>query len=201
MEGKLLRYDVIKNILQTSNNSPVISNLGPTSDELWHITKELELLPRERNFYTYGSMGLCSSIALGIAINTNEKVVSIDGDGSLLMNLGTLSTIGRVSPDNLIIVACDNEMWAQTGYQPTSTAFNTELENVSKFCGFKNTFKCTNINEFKNIFENSLKIKGPTMIVAKTIETGEFPEVTPVEPEFTVYRFRNSMLNINEAKL
>ena len=92
MEAKLLRYDVIKNILQKSNNSPIVSNLGPTSDELWHITKELELLPRERNFYTYGSMGLCSSIALGIAVNTNEKVVSIDGDGSLLMNLGTLST-------------------------------------------------------------------------------------------------------------
>ena len=53
----------------------------------------------------------------------------------------------------------------------------------------------------KNVFENSLKIKGPTMIVAKTKETGEFPEVTPVEPEFTTYRFRNSMLNNNEAKL
>ena len=98
MEEKLLRYDLIKNILQTSNNSPIISNLGPTSDELWHITKELELLPRERNFYTYGSMGLCSSIALGIAINTDEKVVSIDGDGSLLMNLGTCLLYTSPSP-------------------------------------------------------------------------------------------------------
>jgi len=201
MEAKLLRYDLIKNILQSCNNSPIVSNLGPTSDELWHITKELELLPREKNFYTYGSMGLCSSIALGIAINTSEKVISIDGDGSLLMNLGTLSTIGRISPENLIIVVCDNEMWAQTGYQPTATAFNTDLEKISDSCGFKNTFKCTNINEFKDTFNKSLQMKGPTMIVAKTKETGEFPEVTPVEPEFTVYRFRNSMLNNNEAQL
>tara|TARA_B100000945_G_scaffold80469_1_gene62077 strand:+ start:1979 stop:2584 length:606 start_codon:yes stop_codon:yes gene_type:complete len=201
MEAKLLRYDLIKNILQNCHNSPIVSNLGPTSDELWHITKELELLPREKNFYTYGSMGLCSSIALGIAINTSEKVISIDGDGSLLMNLGTLSTIGRISPENLIIVVCDNEMWAQTGYQPTATAFNTDLEKISESCGFKNTFKCTNINEFKDTFNKSLQMKGPTMIVAKTKETGEFPEVTPVEPEFTVYRFRNSMLNNNEAQL
>jgi sulfopyruvate decarboxylase subunit beta len=201
MEVKLLRYDLMKNILQNSENSPIISNLGPTSDELWHLTKELEIHPRERNFYTYGSMGLCSSIALGISINTTEKVISIDGDGSLLMNLGTLSTIGRISPGNLIIVVCDNEMWAQTGYQPTATAFNTDLEKVAKSCGFKNTFKCTNINEFKNTFSKSLNLNGPTMIVAKTKETGEFPEVTPVEPEFTVYRFRNSMMNNNEAKL
>ena len=201
MEGRLLRYDLIKTILNKSNNSPIVSNLGPTSDELWKATNELELHPRNRNFYTYGSMGLCSSIALGIAINTSETVISIDGDGSLLMNLGTLSTIGRVGPSNLIIIVCDNEMWAQTGYQPTATAFNTELEKVAKSCGFKNTFKCTNINEFKDTFNKSLKIKGPTMIVAKTKETGEFPEVTPVEPEFTVYRFRNSMLNNNEAQL
>jgi sulfopyruvate decarboxylase subunit beta len=201
MEVKLLRYDLMKYILQNSENSPIISNLGPTSDELWHLTKELEIHPRERNFYTYGSMGLCSSIALGISINTTEKVISIDGDGSLLMNLGTLSTIGRISPENLIIVVCDNEMWAQTGYQPTATAFNTDLEKVAKSCGFKNTFKCTNINEFKNTFSKSLNLNGPTMIVAKTKETGEFPEVTPVEPEFTVYRFRNSMMNNIEAKL
>ena len=57
------------------------------------------------------------------------------------------------------------------------------------------------LNEFKNTFSKSLNLNGPTMIVAKTKETGEFPEVTPVEPEFTVYRFRNSMMNNNEAKL
>ena len=108
MEVRLLRYDLIKTILNKSNNSPIVSNLGPTSDELWKATNELELHPRNRNFYTYGSMGLCSSIALGIAINTSETVISIDGDGSLLMNLGTLSTIGRVGPSNLIIIVCDN---------------------------------------------------------------------------------------------
>ena len=154
----MLRYDLMKYILENSENFPIISNLGPTSDELWHLTKELEILPRERNFYTYGSMGLCSSIALGISINTKEKVISIDGDGSLLMNLGTLSTIGRISPKNLIIVVCDNEMWAQTGYQPTATAYNTDLEKVAKSCGFKNTFKCSDINEFKNTFSKSLNL-------------------------------------------
>ena len=201
MVVELLRYDLIKTILNKSDNAPIVSNLGPTSDELWKATNDLELHPRNRNFYTYGSMGLCSSISLGIAINTSETVISIDGDGSLLMNLGTLSTIGRISPVNLIIIVCDNEMWAQTGYQPTATAFNTELEHVAKSCGFKNTFKCTNIDEFKNTFTKSLKLNGPTMIVAKTKETGTFPEITPVEPEFTTYRFKNSMVNNTKDKL
>ena len=64
MEVRLLRYDLIKTILNKSNNSPIVSNLGPTSDELWKATNELELHPRNRNFYTYGFMVICSSIAL-----------------------------------------------------------------------------------------------------------------------------------------
>ena len=89
---------------------------------------------RARNFYTYGAMGLCSSIALGMALVTKEKVVSLDGDGSLLMNMGTIATIGRERPGNLIVVVWDNEEWGQTGHQPSHTATGTDLEQVAQAC-------------------------------------------------------------------
>ena len=96
--ASLHRFSATKRILSHIEDLPVVSNLGPTTDELWHAGH------RDRNFYTYGSMGLCSSIALGIALSTDEKVISLDGDGSLLMNMGTIATIGRESPSNLIVI-------------------------------------------------------------------------------------------------
>ena len=92
----MYRFSATKRIKDLIGDIAVVANLGPTTDELWHAGH------RDRNFYTYGSMGLCSSIALGIALSTKEKVLSLDGDGSLLMNMGTIATIGRESPANLV---------------------------------------------------------------------------------------------------
>ncbi len=105
------RFEATKLLVSHLRDEPVVANLGPTTDELWAAGH------RDRNFYTYGSMGLCSSIALGMALSCEERVVSLDGDGSLLMNMGTIATIGREKPANLIVVVWDNEQWAQTGYQ------------------------------------------------------------------------------------
>ena len=128
------RLSATRMLLQDAGDAPIVSNLGPTSDELWHIAPD-----RDRNFYGYGSMGLCSSIALGMALSTDEKVISLDGDGSLLMNMGTLATIGREQPRNLIVIVWDNEMWGQTGAQPTHTAFGTDLEQVGRSCNIPRT--------------------------------------------------------------
>ena len=98
-------------LMQQVGDQPVVANLGPTTDELWNI------VDRPRNFYTFGSMGLCSSVALGMALSTADKIVSFDGDGSLLMNLGAIATIGREMPRNLVVVVWDNEEWGQTGHQ------------------------------------------------------------------------------------
>ena len=80
MEAKLFRFEATQVILRNAGNRPIVANLGPTTDELWHAQQ------RDRNFYTYGNMGLCSSLALGMAVSTDEQVISLDGDGSLLMN-------------------------------------------------------------------------------------------------------------------
>ena len=83
------RLEATKLIMSQLGDEPVVANLGPTTDELWHAGH------RDRNFYTFGSMGWCSSNALGMALSVPDKVISLDGDGSLLMNMGTIATIGQ----------------------------------------------------------------------------------------------------------
>ena len=181
----MLRLEATRLVLEQAGDRPVIANLGPTSDELWHTGH------RDRNFYTYGSMGLCSSMALGMALGTNEQVISLDGDGSLLMNMGTIATIGREGPKNLIVVVWDNEEWGQTGHQPSHTATGTNLDQVAQGCGIANTAVVSNLEELEEALSNALNNEGPWFIVAKIQEEGYLP-VAPVEPEFTLYRFRKT---------
>ena len=141
--------------------------------------------------YSYGSMGLCSSIALGMALSTQERVISLDGDGSLLMNLGTIATIGREQPKNLIVVVWDNEEWAQTGHQPSHTAMGTDLAQVAQSCGIRRASTVDDLKGLDSAISMALREEGPWFIVAKIQET-EYMPVTPIEPELTLYRLRNS---------
>ena len=179
------RFSATKMLLRHVGDLPIVANLGPSSDELWHAG------PRDRSFYTYGSMGLCSSLALGMALSTDLKVVSLDGDGSLLMNMGTIATIGREAPSNLIVVVWDNEQWAQTGNQASHTAFGTDLERVAMGCGIANTATVFDEEELEAVFLQALDRDGPWFIVAKIQEEAYLP-VAPPEPEMTLYRFRKT---------
>lgn len=182
----MFRFEATKLLMGHIHEEAIVSNLGPTSDDLWHAGH------RDRNFYTLGSMGLCSSIALGMALTLSEKVVSLDGDGSLLMNLGTLATIGRENPSNLIVVAWDNEEWGQTGHQPSHTAYGTDLEQVAKGCGVNRTATVKNLEELDQVFQEALNEAGPWFIVAKIQEEETYQPGTPKEPEVNVFRFRES---------
>ena len=181
----MLRFEATKLILGLAGDLPIVGNLGPTTDELWHAGH------RDRNFYTYGSMGLCSSIALGMALSTQERVISFDGDGSLLMNMGTIASIGREQPGNLIVIVWDNEEWAQTGHQASHTAKGTDLTQVAKSCGIHHAITVRDLEDLEAAFNDALKQDGPWFIVAKIQET-EYLPVAPIEPELTLYRFRNS---------
>ena len=183
----MYRFDGIKLVLKHAGNSPIVSNLGPTSNDLWHASQ------RSRNFYTYGGMGLCSSIALGIALSTEEKVISLDGDGSLLMNMGTIASIGREKPRNLIVVVWDNEEWAQTGHQVSHTAMGTDLELVARGCGISKTAIVSKEEELEDVFKTALNSDGPWFIVAKIQEKDPLP-FAPREPEMNLYRFRETFV-------
>ena len=160
----MLRFEATQLILRHIGNRPIVSNLGPTTDELWHAGH------RDRNFYTYGNMGLCSSIALGMALSTTEQVVSLDGDGSLLMNMGTIATIGREQPRNLIVLVWDNEEWGQTGHQPSHTALGTDLAKVAQGCSIRNTATVSDLESLEAVFLTALQEEGPWFIVAKIQE-------------------------------
>ena len=181
------RFDATELAVRLAGDRPIVGNLGPTSDELWHAGH------RDRNFYTYGNMGLCSSLALGMALATEEQIISLDGDGSLLMNLGALASIGRERPKNLTVVVYDNEAWGQTGNQMSHTGTGTDLEQVALSCGITSTTTVADLEEFEGALSNALATEGPHFIVAKIEEAGYLP-VAPVEPEFTLYRFRNTFV-------
>ena len=183
----MLRFDATKMLLGMVGDIPIVGNLGPTSDELWHAGH------RARNFYTHGSMGLCSSIALGMALSTTEKVISLDGDGSMLMNMGTIATIGREAPANLIIIVWDNEEWGQTGHQSSHTAKGTALDEVAHACGISKTAIVSNEQELRSVVQTALESDGPWYIVAKIQEAAYLPRA-PIEPEMTLYRFRETFV-------
>ena len=126
-----------------------------------------------------------------MALSTEEQVISLDGDGSLLMNLGAIATIGREQPKNLIVVVWDNEQWGQTGHQPSHTAKGTDLAQVAQSCSISHTAVVSDLEELEGVFQTALREEGPWFIVAK-IQEAEYMPVAPIEPEMTLYRFRNS---------
>ena len=183
------RFEATQLVSRLAGESPIVSNLGPTSSDLWHSGH------RDRNFYTYGNMGLCSSIALGMAMGTDEQVISLDGDGSLLMNLGTVASIGREQPKNLTVIVWDNEEWGQTGGQTSHTGTGTDLEKVAQSCGISHTKTVTDLEDFEAAVSEALASSdGPHFIVAKIEESGGTTSVAPVEPELTLYRFRDTFV-------
>jgi len=110
------RFDGIKDIMNYINDEIIVCNIGFPSRELYQIKD------RAKNFYMLGSMGLASSIGLGLAMakeNSDEKIIVFDGDGSVLMNMGTLVTIFNQNPKNLILVVFDNGCYGSTGNQCT----------------------------------------------------------------------------------
>jgi sulfopyruvate decarboxylase beta subunit len=131
----LTRFDIIKIIAPYLEGKAVVSNLGWPSKELFAIKHQ------PSNFYMLGSMGMATPIGLGMALTSSKEIVVIDGDGSLLMNPGTLATAASAAPRNLTIIAIDNGAYGSTGNQPTLTASCVDLKAVAYGFGFRNTVK------------------------------------------------------------
>jgi sulfopyruvate decarboxylase beta subunit len=129
------RFDILNIVAPYLESKAVVCNLGFPSKELYHIRH------RPSQFYMLGSMGMATPVGLGISLTTDKEVVVIDGDGSLLMNPGTLATAAHFAPDNLTILAIDNSAYGSTGSQPTLTGSCVDLEAVARGFGIKNTCK------------------------------------------------------------
>ena len=136
----MARYKAIYEIMEYIEEELVICNIGFPSRELYEIDD------RPRNFYMIGSMGLASSIGLGLALaKPYEDVVVIDGDGSLLMNMGSLVTVFANSPSNLTWIVIDNGAYGSTGNQDTY-AQKLDLIDIARSVGFESSYDLDKIN-------------------------------------------------------
>lgn len=177
------RYDAIKKIVESLDDELIVCNLGAPSRELYDI------LDREENFYMLGSMGLSSSIAFGIAISKPErKVICIDGDGSILMNLGSLSTLANNDPNNLTLIVIDNSSYGSTGDQKTYTSNRTRLEIIAKGAGFNSITVIDKEEQIQPILENLAL--GCHFVLIKTQPGNAQVKNVPLFPEEIKERFR-----------
>jgi sulfopyruvate decarboxylase beta subunit len=152
----LTRYEVIEKIAPYINNKLVICNLGFPAKELYSARHQ------PSNFYMLGSMGMATPIGLGVALSSNKDVFVIDGDGSILMNPGTLATIAVKKPKNLTVIVIDNGVYSSTGDQPTPTISVTNLTHVAAGFGLNNIFMASNSVEIDSALKS--KKKGPKLI-------------------------------------
>jgi thiamine pyrophosphate-dependent acetolactate synthase large subunit-like protein len=119
------RLEATRTLVECAGDAPIVASLGHPAYDLFAAGD------RPSNFYTWGSMGLASSVGLGLALGRPDlRVFVVDGDGSLLMNLGSLATIGWEAPPNLVLIVWDNEEYATTGGQQTATAQGADLAAV-----------------------------------------------------------------------
>ncbi len=136
----MARFEAIYEIMEYIDDELIVCNIGFPSRELYEIND------RDENFYMIGSMGLASSIGFGLALARPDKdIVVIDGDGSLLMNMGSLVTIFANNPRNLTWIVIDNGAYGSTGNQDTY-AQKLDLVDIAKSVGFKNSDDFKNIN-------------------------------------------------------
>ena len=156
----------------------LIGNIGYPSRELFAVHD------RPENFYMLGSMGLASSIGLGLALARPERrVIALDGDGSVLMNLGTLATIAHHAPENYLLVILDNGCYGSTGSQPTCTHLGSDLFALAKAAGIENVGKAERPEELLEALQEN------GVVVVKVEAGNAAVPIISLSPEEIVERF------------
>lgn len=169
----------------------VITIMGAVAAELQEIGH------RANFFYLQHAMGLASSLGLGIALSRPElRVIVFDGDGSLLMNLGGLTTMARYRPKNLVHVVFDNESLLSVGGFPTATSTGSDLAEIARAAGVPRTSTVRTIEEFTGAFKEALDSSDLTTIVAKVDAVGPKAFVTELSLLENRYDFQRHLKNL-----
>jgi thiamine pyrophosphate-dependent acetolactate synthase large subunit-like protein len=172
-EASVMNRSVLTRLLvgKLKSEEAVIGGIGNNNFDLWASGQ------RPQNFYMLGSMGLATPIALGVATaQPGRKVFALDGDGSILMQLGALGTVAAEASKNLAIIIWDNGIYQITGSQKTLTSAATDLVAIAKGAGIIQSYWAFDEAHFESLIDRTLAEDGPWFIVARI--DGEKPAGT-----------------------
>tara|TARA_B110000438_G_scaffold45722_1_gene45843 strand:- start:371 stop:919 length:549 start_codon:yes stop_codon:yes gene_type:complete len=182
----MIRKEAVQIVAKNAGKNPIISANGFMSRDLFEVND------KESNFYMIGSMGLASSIGLGIALkNPKKRIFIFDGDGNILMNLGSLVTIGSLKPKNLIHVVFDNNSHESTGKQPTNSS-KINLEKIAKNTNYK-IFIIKSKSKLILVLDEIKKLSGPIFLLIKISTSNERSKRVSLEPKDIRDRVINSL--------
>jgi thiamine pyrophosphate-dependent acetolactate synthase large subunit-like protein len=157
------RFDLTSRLIaKLKNDEAVVGGIGNTNFDLWAAGH------RPQNFYMLGSMGLAFPIALGVALAQPKRhVFALEGDGSLLMQLGCLATIASLAPKNLSLIVMDNGIYQITGSQPTPAAASSDIAAIAQGCGIAESAWAADEEDFERLVDQSLIATAPTLIAVR----------------------------------
>ena len=181
------RAQAMAALLELLTEQPLVVCNGFPSREVQKIAD------RPTHFYMIGSMGNAPAIALGVALaKPHKQVVTFDGDGNVLMAMGSLATVGALRPKNFIHVVFDNEVYGTTGNQPTISNV-VALDKVAKAAGYVNVERVLDRDDLVYEFKDMLKKDGPSMLLIKVNEFAEDAGRVALEPPEITKRFMKAI--------
>ncbi|MGH2541619.1 MAG: thiamine pyrophosphate-dependent enzyme [Ardenticatenaceae bacterium] len=187
----MLRIEAIQAIYPRLKECIVVTIMGAVSAEVQSIGHQPGF------FYLQHAMGLASSMGLGIALSRPElQVVVLDGDGSILMNLGCLTTLARYRPSNLVHIVFDNESLLSVGGFPTATSTGSDLAGIAQAAGIPRTTTARTLEEFTAAFEEALEAEALTTIVAKVEAKGPPLFLTDLPMLENRFQFQRHLKNL-----
>jgi thiamine pyrophosphate-dependent acetolactate synthase large subunit-like protein len=157
------RSDLTKRLVaKLKHEEAVVGGIGNTNFDLWAAGH------RPQNFYMLGSMGLAFPIALGLALaQPKRRILALEGDGSLLMQLGCLATIASLAPKNLSLIVMDNGIYQITGAQPTPAAASADIVAIAQGCGLSDSAWAADEEDFERLVDQSLSATAPSFIAVR----------------------------------
>jgi len=182
------RYDLTcRLVVRLKRGEAVIGGIGNTNFDLWASGQ------RPENYYMLGSMGLAFPIGLGVAIaQPGRRVFALEGDGSLLMQLGCLSTIAARAPTNLCLIVFDNGVYQITGGQPTPGAAVADIPALARASGIAASAWAADEGDFERLVDRALRDEGPSLIAAR-IDTKPAVGTTDRDPVQIRERFMRGL--------
>lgn len=190
----MLRLECLQSVYSELEKCLVVTIMGATAAELHSLGH------RPNFFYLQHAMGLASSTGLGLALAIpNQKTIVFDGDGSLLMNLGSLSTMARYQPKNLVHVVFDNESLLSVGGFPTATSTGTDLEGIARAAGIPKVLATRTVEDFRTAVKQALDGSQLTTIIAKVEATGPTGYVTDLSLVENRFQFRRHIQSLKRT--